>query len=282
MFSGLTAEGIGMPLRARLVIASYAGLYLLFSAVVLTVAGLMTTNIWISWALAAVLLVLAILLLDAFYPRVSLFIHSISRIPQNPGEKTIALTFDDGPVEPYTGQILDILDRFNVKASFFCIGANIQRYPAVAREIVRRGHTLGNHTQTHRSLLLADADSVARELGEAQKTIRQHCGFEARFFRCPKGYKSPIVARILRRKRLDLVAYGYPIWDVENPPAAELVERVLNRAVPGDIIVMHDGFPPGKSGERDSLVAALPVIIEGLLAKDLRPVSLDQALTARP
>lgn len=271
-----------MPLRARLVIASYAGLYLLFSAVVLTVARLMTANIWINLVLAAALLVLAILLLDAFYPRVSLFIPSISKIPQSPGEKTIALTFDDGPVEPYTRQILDILDRFNVKASFFCIGANIQRNPEVAREIVRRGHTLGNHTQTHRSLLLADVDSVAQELGEAQKTIREHCGFEARFFRCPKGYKSPIVARILRRQRLDLVAYGYPIWDVKNPPAAELVERVLDRAVPGDIIVMHDGFPPGKSGERDSLVAALPEIIEGLLAKDLRPVSLDQALTAGP
>lgn len=267
-----------MPLRARLVVAAYVGAYLLFCALVLTATAKTFQNVWASWVAAASLLALALVLLDAFYPKISLFGRSVGNLPQTQGEKTIALTFDDGPVHPYTGQILDILDRYEVKASFFCIGENVRRHPELAKEILNRGHTLGNHTQTHHSLLLANARRVNREVGEAQRTIRERCGFEPVFFRCPKGRKNPIVGRMLRRHRLVLVAYGYPIWDVENPPPAELVERVLKRAAPGHIVVMHDGYPPHIPGKRDSLVAALPPILEGLLAKGIRPVSLDQAI----
>jgi peptidoglycan/xylan/chitin deacetylase (PgdA/CDA1 family) len=267
-----------MPLSARLVVAAYVGLYLLLCATLLTAAALLIPFSWMSWILAALLLALTVILLDAFHPKVSLFIPSLWKIPQQPGAKTIALTFDDGPVHPYTGHILDVLDLYGVKASFFCIGENVRQNPELALEIARRGHTLGNHTQTHGNLLLATSDRITRELEEAQQTIGQSCGIEPRFFRCPKGYKSPLVARVLRRRRLDLVAYGYPVWDVQNPPATELVDRVLNRAAAGDIVVMHDGYAPGKPGKRDSLVAALPGIIEGLLARDITPVSLDQAI----
>jgi peptidoglycan/xylan/chitin deacetylase (PgdA/CDA1 family) len=267
-----------MPRKARLVIVLYAGAYLLVSALVLSAATRLFSHPWTGWIAGALLLALALVLLDAFYPRVSLFLPSVRRIPQDRKEKTIALTFDDGPVSPYTEQILDILDRYGVKASFFCIGENVRRHPRLAREILNRGHTLGNHTHTHRSLLLASAGTVARELDDAQCAIRKACGFEPVFFRCPKGYKSPIVARVLRRRRLVLVAYGYPVWDVQNPPATDLIGRVLKRAAPGDIVVMHDGFPPQKPGKRDSLVAALPVVIEGLLGQGIRPVSLDHAI----
>lgn len=271
-----------MPLKARLLILAQAGLYLLFCAAVITASILLIPITWVGWLVAAALLALTALLLDAFYPRVSFFVDSLWRIPQEPGQKTIALTFDDGPVQPYTGQILDILDKYRIKASFFCIGENVRQHPELAQEIVRRGHTLGNHTQNHLNLLLANSERITAELSEAQETIRRRCGFEPRFFRCPKGYKSPLLARILRRHRLELVAYGYPIWDVQNPPATKLVDRVLKRAAAGDIVVMHDGYAPGKSGRRDSLVAALPGIIEGLLAREITPVSLDQAIGQKP
>jgi len=267
-----------MPFIARLKIAAWLGLYLAFSLGVVGLAFTVSERAWPGWMLAGLFLALAVVLLDAFYPRVSLFARSLSRIPQDAVEDTIALTFDDGPVEPYTRQILEILDRYGVKASFFCIGENVQRYPDLARDIVRRGHTLGNHTQRHRNLMLTGTAGIERELEEAQRAIEEACGLQPRFFRCPKGYKSPLVTRALRRRALALVAYGYPIWDVENPPTEQLVARVLDRAAPGDIVVMHDGFPPAGAGPRDSLVAALPRIIEGLLARGLRPVSLDQAV----
>jgi len=270
-----------MPIKAKWVIVAWVGLYLLSSVIVLTVSLLLVPYTFVSWILATMLLALALVSLDAFHPKVSLFVDSLCRIPQQPGEKTIALTFDDGPVHPYTGQILDILDRYDVKASFFCIGENVRRNPDLALEIVRRGHTLGNHSQTHQSLLLKGSRRIRRELEEAQRTIRQSCDIEPAFFRCPKGYKNPLLAAVLRRYPLTLAAYGYPIWDVQNPPAHELVERVLKRAAPGDIVLMHDGFPPDKPGKRDSLVAALPQIIEGLLAKNITPVTLEQAVSHR-
>jgi len=271
-----------MPLRARLTIGLYAGLYLFFCAAVLGTAFIVLPQHWMVGVVGLLLAVVTLLLLDAVYPKISLFVPSIYRIPQQAGESTIALTFDDGPVQPYTGQILDILDAYEVKASFFCIGDNVSRNPQLAKDIVRRGHTLGNHTQSHQSLLFANTERVKTELELAQQNIRRICGSAPRFFRCPKGYKSPVVARVLRSGSLLLVGYGYPIWDVENPPPGELVGRVLQRARGGDIIVMHDGYPPGKPGKRDSLVAALPGIIEGLLARKIRPVSLDQAIRQKP
>ena len=267
-----------MPLRARLVVIGWVCAYLALSASLVR-AAYACAPAWVSVAIAAMLLAITAVILDALHPRVSLFMASINRVPQDVGGSTIALSFDDGPVQPYTAQILEILDRYGVKASFFCIGDNVCRNPDLAKEILRRGHTLGNHTQTHRTLSLADAATVAGEVDAAQANIRHNCEVEPTYFRCPKGYKSAIVARVLRRRRLRLVGYSYPIWDVQNPPPAELVKRVLDRARPGDIIVMHDGYPGNKPGRRDHLVAALPRIVEGLLDKGLRPVSLDQALS---
>ncbi len=267
-----------MPLKSRLVIAGYVATFLLAAAALLIVAAL--AGGWAVAAVAAFLCGFVALALDAFHPRVNLFMPALVSLPQQRGKKTLALTFDDGPVPQYTPQVLDVLDRHGVKATFFCIGDNARRFPELVREIVARGHTLGNHTQTHRSLLLAGSARVTQELDQAQAALHAAGGGRPIYFRCPKGYKNPFVARVLRRRGMQLVGYGYPIWDVENPPPAQLVARALQRAAAGDIIVMHDGFPAGKPGRRDSLVAALPEIIAGLLARGLTPVSLDQALNA--
>ena len=234
---------------------------------------------YFQFILLTLLVVILVLALDAFYPKVNLFLPAIVDLSRHTSAKNaVALTFDDGPVEPYTRQILDILERYQVKASFFCIGENIANQPELARKLLAAGHTLGNHTRTHRNLMFASVGLVEREISTAQEIIEGVTGETPRFFRCPKGYKSPIVAAVIRRLGLRLIGYGYPIFDVENPPAKELVERVLNRVKGGDIIVMHDGFSVSKPGRRDSLVNALPKIIEGIQARGLTLVSLDQAM----
>lgn len=267
-----------MPLKSKLVVAAYAAVFVLLSMGVLWGVRAAGAGGWVLGLTAVLICGFAALVLDAFYPRVNLFVPALVSLPQRPGQKSIALTFDDGPVPLYTRQILDVLDRYRVKATFFCIGDNARRFPDLVQEIVARGHTLGNHTHTHHSLLLAGSRRVAQEVDLAEAALHAASGVRPRFFRCPKGYKNPIVARVLRQRGLHLVGYGYPIWDVENPPYTELVDRVLRRASAGDIIVMHDGFPATRSGRRDSLVAALPEILAGLLALGLRPVSLDEAI----
>jgi peptidoglycan/xylan/chitin deacetylase (PgdA/CDA1 family) len=223
---------------------------------------------------------LALLAADAFWPRVNLFGPAVVRASNRRISNAVALTFDDGPVSPYTAQILAILEHYGVKASFFCIGENVESHPELARAIVDRGHTIGSHTATHRNLLLAGTGEIRRELERGQESIRSATGKAPLFFRCPKGYKNPLVALEVRRLGLRLTGYSYPIWDVQNPPAEELVGRVLRRVRGGDIIVMHDGYPPARPGGRENLVLALPSIIEGILERGLTPVSLDQVASS--
>jgi peptidoglycan/xylan/chitin deacetylase (PgdA/CDA1 family) len=224
-------------------------------------------------AVAAVALGAALLVLDARVPGVNLFSHARCRIPAGGG--AVALTFDDGPVEPYTRQVLDVLDAFGAKATFFCIGENIEQAPELAREIVRRGHALGNHTQTHRILPRLAAADIEADIRAGGLAAERATGVRPRLLRCPKGYKGVRVARAARRLGLPLIGFTYPIFDVENPPAAELVARVLDRAAAGDIILMHDGFSRSKPGSRSSLVEALPLILAGLRSRGLRPVRLE-------
>ena len=257
----------------------WIGLALFVSAVLIAFAAI-TVPPSVFAVLCVVFAGLALLAADAFWPRVNLFGPAVVAVSSRRMPKVVALTFDDGPVVPYTGQILEILERYGVKASFFCIGENVESHPELARAIVSGGHTIGSHTSTHRNLLLAGAEAIRRELERGQESIRSATGKTPRFFRCPKGYKNPLVALAVRRLGVRMAGYSYPIWDVENPPPEELVDRVLRRVKGGDIIVMHDGYPPARPGSRESLVLALPPIIEGILARGLTPVSLDEVSPA--
>jgi peptidoglycan/xylan/chitin deacetylase (PgdA/CDA1 family) len=229
-------------------------------------------------AVATLCLGAVLLALDTVAPGVNLFSRALCRLPAAAGPDAVALTFDDGPVEPFTRQILDALDAHGAKATFFCIGENVERNPELAREIVRRGHALGNHTGTHRLLPRLSPAEIAAEIEAGAAAAERATGVRPTLLRCPKGYKGPRVMRVARRLGLPLVGFSYPIFDVENPPAAELVARVLGRVAPGDIVLMHDGFSPTKPGSRSSLVEALPAILEGLARRGLRPIALDAAL----
>jgi peptidoglycan-N-acetylglucosamine deacetylase len=215
----------------------------------------------------------AVYWIDMMLPGVNLLSEATCRIPE---ADAVALTFDDGPVEPYTRQILDILDRNGAKGTFFCLGDNVEANPDLAREIVRRGHAIGNHTYSHRILPLLSAEECRAELERGATAIERTTGLRPTLVRCPKGYKSRKVTSIVAETGGKLFGFSYPIFDVENPPAGELVDRVLRKVRAGDIIVMHDGFSQRCPGKRDSLVEALDPILKGLKEKRLRAVSLDR------
>ncbi|MFH1018685.1 MAG: polysaccharide deacetylase family protein [Pseudomonadota bacterium] len=214
----------------------------------------------------------ALYFLDMTVPGVNVFSKAVVRLPK--GGNCVALTFDDGPVEPFTRQILDVLDRFNAKATFFCLGENVERSPDLAREIVLRGHALGNHSFSHRLLPSLKGADVSREIESTAQLMERLTGARPKLFRCPKGYKSRSVARRVARAGHTLIGFSYPIYDVENPDASILAERVLVRLRAGDIVLMHDGFSTRKPGSRDQLVKALPMILEGIRARGITPVAL--------
>jgi peptidoglycan-N-acetylglucosamine deacetylase len=269
-----------MPKQTFLKIARYLLLFLAAYAVAMGAVRHLPSpwNAASQVGVSLLFLAAALFILDMTLPGFNLFSSALCRLPDDPRDE-VALTFDDGPVEPYTRQILDILDRYGAKATFFCLGENVERFPDLAREIVRRGHAIGNHTFGHRILPLLSSAECERELVRGRDAIERATGVRPLLVRTPKGYKSARVARIVSRLGGRLIGFSYPIFDVQNPPPEKLVKRLLSRIDPGDIVVMHDGSAPRCGGSRDSLVAALPEILEGIQKEGLRTVSLDRWLS---
>ena len=130
------------------------------------------------------------------------FTHGTSRVPQ------VALTFDDGPNEPYTGQILDILEARRVKATFFLVGVNVQRYPGTVQREATLGMELGNHTMHHADLLGRSGKTIFQEIAEAQEAIEEVSGVQPRWFRPPHGFRDPRLFRQAERLGLSVAEWS--------------------------------------------------------------------------
>jgi peptidoglycan-N-acetylglucosamine deacetylase len=186
----------------------------------------------------------------------------------------VALTFDDGPNPPYTGQILDILARYQVPATFFCVGLQASAHPADVARMAAAGHGLGNHTWSHPFLPDLSRAQLAEQLDRTDEAIAA-AGAGPGLFRPPYGSRSPDVLRWLGERGTPIVLWDVDPSDWARPGAALIAGRVLLQTRPGTIILMHDG-----GGDRAQTVAALPLVIEGLLDRGFR-FSRADALLAR-
>jgi len=179
----------------------------------------------------------------------------------------IALTFDDGPSVPYTGQILDLLGERNVKATFFVCGQNVELYPELARRIVAEGHSIGNHTYSHPFLYLLGPRAMSEEIDRTQSIIEEATGVRPKLFRPPYGIRWFGLSRILVERGLTLVQWSVTGYDWKNR-REEIVAAALKGLQPGAIMLFHDIHA--------ETVAALPVILEGVKAAGLEPVEISK------
>ncbi len=169
----------------------------------------------------------------------------------------MALTFDDGPNPSVTPALLDLLDRYQAKATFFLIGAWVRQVPALAKEIALRGHTVGNHTDTHPALTFRPARQIARELDRCDDAIEAATGQKPRWMRPPFGFRGPQLAGVVcRRGGAGVVMWSAWAWDWKPQPAEPVIRR-LRRARGGDIVLLHDGDHRVLEGDRRHTVAAL-------------------------
>ena len=152
----------------------------------------------------------------------------------------IALTFDDGPHPHQTEQILDVLDRYGVKATFFMVGVNVRNYPQTAAQVLERGHEIGNHTLTHRHLQMMDDGAVLAELAGCENALEELCEYRPHLFRPPEGAITESVLRCAQREDYELILWSIDTRDWERKNADEIVDTVLRRIKPGDMILMHD------------------------------------------
>jgi peptidoglycan/xylan/chitin deacetylase (PgdA/CDA1 family) len=176
----------------------------------------------------------------------------------------VALTFDDGP-STFTRQILDTLSKYDVKATFFLVGLNVERHPDIAKRIVAEGHTVGNHTYSHPFWGPVEMpDKIRTELDKAASAIRKACGVDPEYFRPPHGWRSPWMMSLARQEHYTVVTWTVSPDDWQRVSAKTIEQRVLSKTGGGSIILLHDGMETRPNPQRQCTVQALPNIIRDL------------------
>ena len=211
----------------------------------------------------------------AIAPESELFGKTLHRLAD---PKQLALTYDDGPNDPHTLHLLDVLAKHDVKATFFLIGKHVTAKPEVARRIAGAGHVIGNHTYTHPNLLFCSAHRIRQELSDCEKALTDVIGEHAKLFRPPFGARRPRVLTIAREMGLATVCWSVTCYDWK-PTTAERVERHAARQISGgDIILLHDGGHVAIGADRGHTVTATDRMIsryksEGYSFVPLNPVA---------
>ncbi len=190
--------------------------------------------------------------------------------------REVALTFDDGP-GPYTPQLLSVLERYHVKATFFAVGRMLQYFGASAVREIEDGDVIGDHTENHPMLARMSAHEQHEELFEQLARIELLGGKRPVLFRPPYGSYNAVTLAQLHQLHLLMVLWSVDTGDYLEPGVEAIVQRALAGAQPGAIILMHDG-----GGNRSETIAALPAIIKGLRDRGLEPVTVPQLMLDDP
>jgi peptidoglycan/xylan/chitin deacetylase (PgdA/CDA1 family) len=184
----------------------------------------------------------------------------------------IALTFDDGPNPVTTEKILDTLKKNHIKATFFCIGKNIEKFPEIFQRIVNEGHIVGNHTMNHVNFLaFLSAGKVFREISETNNLIKKYTGKEPVLFRPPIGILNPIIIKIANTMNIKII--GWSLRSLDTVKSENEVLKRLSRVKAGDIILLHDNRP----NTPEILEEFLRLIVD----KDLKCVGFENVIISK-
>lgn len=222
-------------------------------------------------AAAIALFYIVLCIVAAFFHRSSFYLPVISR--GNTGKNQVALTFDDGPAEPTTRQVLDLLDKYEAKATFFVSGVNVLKHPDIIREIIVRGHAVGNHSFHHNPfLMLGSYNYLYEEVFRAQGVLRM-TGVNALAFRPPVGIINPKLPQVLDKLGMYCVTFSCYASDAGNRFIKNLSLKILEKVKADDIIILHD--VPSRNKQDDVfLLSEIEKILQGLNEKDLKVVPL--------
>ena len=182
--------------------------------------------------------------------------YGSSFIGSGRARKQLALTYDDGPNDPYTQQLLEVLEKHNVKATFFLIGRYVRQRPDVVQEIVRAGHTIGNHTFTHPLLTFKAKADMRREFADCRSALSEAIGAHSNLFRPPFGGRRPAVLKTVRELGMQPVMWSVTGFDWGTPGVAAIEKQVSSHTRGGDVILLHDGGHKEMGTDRSQTVAA--------------------------
>jgi peptidoglycan-N-acetylglucosamine deacetylase len=194
------------------------------------------------------------------------------------GSKQLALTYDDGPNDPHTQRLLNVLARHDVHATFFLIGRYAQQRPDIVREIVRAGHVVGNHTFTHPLLVFKSAQELKSQLDNCHRALFDAIGEHSSLFRPPFGGRRPAVLRIARQMGLEPVMWNVTGYDWNARSAEQIERKVTSQVRGGNVILLHDGGHREFGADRSFTVTATDRLISRYKSEGYEFVTIPQML----
>ncbi len=209
-------------------------------------------------------------------PRSQLYGRTFVRAPRT--SRQIALTFDDGPNDPHTLNLLDVLARYQVKATFFMIGRFVRERPDLARRVAEAGHVIGNHTYTHPNLIFCSPEQVNMQLADCDRVLADTVGEHSRLFRPPYGGRLPHVMRIARIRGLETVMWSVSSRDWSLKTADAIENQVASRIRGGDVVLMHDGGNQRIGSYRGRTVEAVERLIPQFKSKRFEFVTVPELM----
>ncbi|MES2579569.1 MAG: polysaccharide deacetylase family protein [Pseudomonadota bacterium] len=235
-------------------------------------------NLW-QWILTVFVMNHVVIAAVGLWPRSNWLGPNWTQLPiAAANRREIALTIDDGPDPLVTPQVLDILDNYRAKATFFCIGNKALQHPELCREIVRRGHLIENHSQQHRHYFsLLGINGFTREIKAAQETLYNITGKRPQFFRAPAGLRNPFLEPVLSRLGLRLVSWTVRGFDTQVTNIEKVSKKLLAGLHPGSILLLHDGNATLSKTNIPIILAVLPTLLEAAKKQNLHFVTLQDA-----
>lgn len=243
------------------------------------IALLLYPDKWL-WALAAVLANHILLTAVGLWPRSHWLGSNWTHLPpSSTARNEVCLTIDDGPDPVVTPQVLDILDHYQARATFFCIGEKASQHPDLCREILRRGHAIENHSQRHRhNFSLKGTNGLISEIKTAQETLTGITGQPPQFFRAPAGLRNLFLDHALTKLGLQLASWSVRAFDTKVRSPSQVIHTLTKGLHPGAILLLHDGNAARTSAGVPIIIDVLPAIMESARASGLCFVTLKDAV----
>ena len=214
--------------------------------------------------------------LCTMWPTSQLYGSSVTGEPRP--SRRLALTYDDGPNDPYTGHLLEVLARHDVKATFFMIGQFVEKRPKIAHDVCDAGHIIGNHTYTHPNLIFVSEADLRQQVLRTQKAIADNACGNATLFRPPFGGRNPRTFGVIRSLGLTPVMWRVTCYDWSPTSPEKVVNHARRQIKGGDVILLHDGGHLGLGADRSHTVKATDEIIRRYKGEGYEFVTVPQMM----
>ena len=205
-------------------------------------------------------------------------VYGRSFIGLDPGSPYVALTYDDGPNDPDTLKLIDVLARHDAKATFFLLGRFVAQKPDIARALVSAGHVVGNHSWDHPRLIFASNAGLLRQLQQTQSAIFDACGVMPTLFRPPFGGRRPGTLSAVRRFGLEPIMWNVTCHDWKATSVDRVVAHAQRQIRGGDVILMHDGDRRAMGADRTHTVEATERVVAHCKSKGYQFVTIPEMM----